>query len=438
MRVIKQNTASYETLYEALKGVEDNQNSYGKLRGIKIRGVEIEDNSKKKRKKDFFELVTDCEAKIHSLATTDELLELLLDSLATVIPFKEGGIFLFDEVNDKLKSLTNTVSEKSADFINSIYNDQILDWIFENGKPALVPDIVKYTMSGSKHNYYILPIYEGKKNKGVFFLLTPLTRIDDDSKETRLLKVLLGLVFPKILILLQKNALNDVYSELQTYQSKLNNDYKLSAIGELTSGVIENILSPLQIILSYTDMIGENVTPQDMKAVDSIKNQVKKIEQIIGRLSKFSSLNNSPEKIYSCDVNVMVKEYVDVIKSSLYSRNYELLTDLEENVPSLLTHPDYFNQILSNIFRLLKPPKTKGGGILLQSRYINNAINIRIVSTDYIEKLTPDSLRENKNQELRILNNIVKKHEGIIKFDSNKNAGTSVLVKLPLKRKLRK
>ena len=441
MRVIKQNTKTYSTLYESLKGSSRDESSLNTLRALNLKQERAKREKylvqKDNSAKNFFEIVSDCESKIHSSATIENLIQILSDSISKLLPNEESGIFLFDDFNLQLNSLTKDTSEKANLFINNIFKEEILDWIFETGKPALIPDIEKYTGHGSRLNFYILPIYENKKNKGLLFVLTPLTRIEDDSAEARTIKMILSLIFPKILIQLQRKSLKSLYSDLQSYQSKLNNDYKLSAIGELTNGIIENILSPLQIIISYADMIGESANSHDLRAVNSIKGQVKKIEGVINRLAKFSSLNNQPEKLFSCNINELTSNFCEVIKSSLNNKNYELIVDLDDNIPPILTHPDYFNQILSNTFSLLRPKSPVGGGILVQTRFSKDLVHLRIISTDFNKKLSANS--ENSNEsEIRILNNLVKKHEGSLKFDSKQSAGTSILFKLPLKRKLRK
>lgn len=441
MRVIKQNTNTYLSLYDSLKGSSRDESAYNSIRTFDVRNEKArrlkEEKVRTKKSVNYFEIITDCESALHTSNSVSSLTKVLYQSISSIIPADESGIFMFDEFNVQLNSLDSTISEKSAAFINNIFNDEILDWIFETGKPALIPDIEKYTGSGSKSNFYILPIYENKKNKGLLFILTPISRLDDDSEEAKTIKLLLSLVFPKILVQLQQKSLKSLYSDLQSYQSKLNNDYKLSAIGELTNGIIENILSPMQIIISYADMIGETANSHDMRAVNAIKGQVKKIEGVIGRLAKFSSLNNQPDKLFSCNVNELTNNFCDVIKSSLNNKNYELIVDLDENVPPILTHPDYFNQILSNTFSLLKPKSAIGGGILVQTRFIKDSVNLRVISTDYNKKLTNETDNSSES-EIRILNNLVKKHEGSLKFDSKQSAGTSILFKLPLKRKIRK
>lgn len=439
MRVIKQNTGAYSTLYDSLKGSKRDESSFGSLRALNLRQERakresLNDDSHSNK---YFDIISDCENKLHSANSIEGLIAILSKSIDSLVQNEESGIFLFDDFNIQLNSLTKSTSDKSNAFINNIFKEEILDWIFETGKPALIPDIEKYTGSGSRFNYYILPIYENKKNKGLLYILTPLTRIEDDSNETKTIKLLLNLIFPKILIHLQRKSLKSLYSDLQSYQSKLNNDSKLMAIGELTNGIIENILSPLQIIISYADMIGETANSHDLRAVNSIKGQVKKIEGVINRLAKFSSLNNQPEKLYACNINDLTSNFCEVIKSSLNNKNYELIVDLDETLPPILTHPDFFNQILSNTFSLLRPKSPVGGGILVQSRFSKEHVHLRVISTDFNKKLSVNTDNSNES-EIRILTNLVKKHEGTLKFDSKQSAGTSILFKLPLKRKLRK
>ena len=169
---------------------------------------------------------------------------------------------------------------------------------------------------------------------------------------------------------------------LQTYQAKLSNDFRLSAIGEMTEGIVEDIVTPLQVISSNVDIL-KNDTEKNIE-LTQIKSQIKKINSVIGRLVKFADVNQKDVKIQPCNINSIIKDYFHLVKSTLENANLEYILDFEDDLPPVLSHPNYIYQLLTNIFSFIKSYKTKKGGIIIQSRFKDDNIVLRVISTNQI------------------------------------------------------
>jgi hypothetical protein len=124
-----------------------------------------------------------------------------------------------------------------------------------------------------------------------------------------------------------------------------------------------------------------------------------------------------------------------MFSSSLKNSNYECVLDLENNIPSLLTNENYINQILANIFYLIKAGNNKAGGIFIQTKCINEKVSVRFLSTDYFETLNKKTQNSLVDINLKIIKNIMLQHEGEIKYESDRNKGTIINLSFPLKRK---
>ena len=107
--------------------------------------------------------------------------------------------------------------------------------------------------------YLIFPVYDDKKNYGILALLTSLDQNSISELEKKSINVFLNLVLGKLEKLKLTEKLNDTYEELQTYQAKLSNDFRLSAIGEMTEGIVEDIVTPLQVISSNVDILNNDI-----------------------------------------------------------------------------------------------------------------------------------------------------------------------------------
>jgi signal transduction histidine kinase len=249
--------------------------------------------------------------------------------------------------------------------------------------------------------------------------------------------VFLNLVLGKLEKLRLKEKLNDTFNELQIYQAKLSNDFRLSAIGEMTEGIVEDIVDPLQVISSNIDIIGND--GENSLEIKQIKSQIKKIKNVIGRLVKFADVNQKDVKIQPCNLNSIVQDYFCMVKSTLDNANLEYILDFEHELPPVLSHPNYVYQLLTNIFTLIKSVKTKKGGAIIQTRFKDQHVVLRIISTSNIESLV---LKDNGNVQqtlsINILKNLMKKHEGQFELSSFENNGAALTLRFPLKRKIRR
>ncbi len=431
MRVIKQNTLRYESFYKSLPSISSVETREGK----NLYEFSSRFSSDKEKEKQYFDELLSLQNDLIDLAEIRGIAERFESALRRIIPLKEINIFLFDDSESKLVPLLQNVSNHTSEFINKSYKEGILDWIFETRFAKVIPDLDQYNISGSKLYYLIFPVISENSKKGILTILTSINKLQEKSFENNTIRLMLDLTYSRIGLIKIKKELTEAYNDQQVYQSKLINDYKLSAVGELTNGIVEDIISPLQVIMSHIDLLKKERTRLTNNSTAVIKNQVSKIEQIVKRLVKFASVNNDNIKIHPCNLNNSVEEFFTLFSSTLESNGYEYHLDIQENLPMVLSHPNYIYQLLTNVFSVINSNAGDGGGILIQTRYRNEKVTVRFAVTEIIEAI------KNKNDisqfNLRIINNIMKKHEGEFKVGTNHENGTIILLSFPLKRKIR-
>lgn len=428
----KENTVRAEPLYKSISDLtlyseeENNQPGYGanELKMLEKYSYFIQNLMAFEQ-----EIKTDTNVKI--------LMARLLSYLKGIIPVKELGLFFYDEFNKKLNPIDEEEESKISKTMNHFNREGIFKVIFSEKKTITVPDLENYNADGPKVFYLIFPVYDEKKNYGILSLLTSLDQNGVSELEKKSINVFLNLVLGKLEKLKLTEKLNKTYEELQTYQAKLSNDFRLSAIGEMTEGIVEDIVTPLQVISSNVDLLKfEEERKIELK---QIKLQIKKINNVVGRLVKFADVNQKDVKIQSCNLNSIIKDYFYLVKSTLENANLEYILDFEEDLPPILSHPNYVYQLLTNIFSLIKSYKTKKGGVIIQTRFKDDDVVLRVISTNQIS--TADKMNRNNIQQklsISIIKNLMKKHEGSLELGSFENSGAALVLTFPLKRKIRK
>lgn len=429
MRVIKNTAQSYSSFSNSLQHLTRRGDRRANLRLIKIDSdVNLEENNGLYNQ--TFQSLYQLQQKCNDAVDVSAIMESLRRELKKVLSFKNAEFFIFEEKSQCFSSIENESDLKNEEFINNLYSEGIIDWIWESRKPKLIP-----SANGNERvlNHLIFPVYNGKQNWGIFSIVTPLQKFAQGQIEEKIIALLLGTIVPKIQSLIQKNELAIVYSELQVTQSKLSNDFKLAAIGELTSGIFEEIISPLQVIMSYTEFLQKEYEDIDAMVIDSIKKQVNHIKGLINRVVKFAEANGEGIKISSCNLNEALTEFHKLTSSSFKANSYESVLDLEEGIPTILSNQNYINQLLINILSILKPFIKPNGGILFQTRYANENVMLKIVTTDFIDL----SMINEKDLGIKIIRNIIKRHEGGFQLKADPNSGSVIILSFPLKRKLR-
>jgi len=433
LRLHKQNTDNFEPFYKSLEDIDsfgDEQNSSANVFRAK---ADAGSHLMLEKYSHLFQNLISFTQDLEEIKSASDFVDVIKNSIRRLIPVKEADIFYFDEMNRKLSSLASGNKEIS-DTVNSFYKEGILNILFESKKPVMLPELKSFNSQGPKLNYIIYPVYEEKNKKGVFVILTSIPQNSYSEYDKHFIGTLLSLGISKADKFLLKNKVNTIYDELQTYQAKLSNDFRLSAIGELTEGIVEDIMNPLQVILSQADMIFEDTNSAEAQR---IKAQVKKIYTVVNRLTKFSSINQKNVQIQPCNLNLILNDYHELIKSTLDNVGMELVMDLDEVVPPILTHQNYIYQILTNIFGLIKKSNFKSGGILIQTRFKNDDLILKIITTNKLDAFNPQILSQGKTDlNIKIVDNLMKKHEGNFIIESFEEGGSVITCRFPLKRKV--
>ena len=312
----------------------------------------------------------------------------------------------------------------------------MLSVAFETGKLTIVQTAKRDLIDNKPENHIIIPIPENKDYRGALSILTTLPSFKEHVLEFQLINIMLRMTVNKIDSLNLKNNLKSTVEELQSYQTKLLNDYKLSAIGELTFGVVEHIFSPLQVILSSTDLLRNSVSEDDQDVLDNIKDQIDKVKSLIQPLMKFAQSGGTKTALEACCLNDFIADYVEVTSPSFKQMNYECIMDLEEKLPTIISNSGEVNQLLTNIFTLLQSEPQNSGGILIQTRVLNEQILLKMISTDYIPLLA--NFEENPSRDLSIMmvTRFMEKHSGKVIMDTSPSGGSTITLLFPLKRKL--
>jgi hypothetical protein len=125
-----------------------------------------------------------------------------------------------------------------------------------------------------------------------------------------------------------------------------------------------------------------------------------------------------------------------VINTTLQSLGIECELDLEENIPPVLGDTKDIKQLLTSIFTLFKNGSKKGGALIIQTKYVKEKIILSVFTTEIVAGLS-NSSEFKSNITIQLINELMKKNEGVAEFNSLPLKGTIIHLGFPLKRKLK-
>jgi PAS domain S-box-containing protein len=230
---------------------------------------------------------------------------------------------------------------------------------------------------------------------------------------------------------------------------------RICLMGEMGSGIAHEVNQPLTAIANYSQACLRFIGAKnpDLEALGEIlfkiHQQALKAGQIIHRVKDFVS----SRKIYPSitDINTLIEDAVNLCAADFKEHNIRLKFDLAENLPDTTVDSVQIEQVLLNLIRnsieALKNNSQKTQRQLsIQTQLNDNDIEIRVKDNgpgiDEAQQkkiLTPfyTTKSEGMGMGLSISRSLVEAHEGVLRFNSKPEKGTTFYFTLPLKRKIK-
>jgi len=430
MRLVKESEIEYTSFLDVLnnKG-ELEQVALGEDKIEVTKNEDIPSNFYQDNFEQFLEFESNIEKSTNIVDVADSLNNYLTENVFT----KGTLLCLFNKTKSNLKPVGNSNYEFLETYLKYINTKSSSDHFFENEKKSKKPIPYIHEYNDKREKILVIPILLNERKKGLL-LLSVIDAINNNFENNiNLIKSALKLTMLKLESLMYKYNSASYLNELQLYESKLSNGYRLMAIGEFVNVSMSGILNPMQTILSLTELLEENENNNDKSAKSIIKEQINDVKKIISNIIKFAREDKNPLKIQTTDLNKIIKEYHDLASISLYNKDYEFILDLQDDIPLILSNRNYIHQFLINIFDIIVPQKENVGGILVQTKYSDELISLRVVSSDYIKILDEKDKSNKSSLSLNILRKLIEKHHGIIEVKSSKKTGSIIILKFPIK-----
>jgi PAS domain S-box-containing protein len=381
----------------------------------------------------------------------DEILQLIMLQMVELFSTDTAAVYLFDEE-------TNTLSRKSSYGHQTIWAEESLNVILPADFIAMVkeshaeiidqehlphlPGVLKRAveLEGLRSWLWVV-LWRKEKILGVLASSSRIQRDFTRSEQGVMIAVgrQLATTIEKIQLY---NETRKAYEDLRRTQEQLLQSEKMSAVGQLISGVAHELNNPLTAILGYTQLLeSEKLDARVEEFVGKLRKQAQRTQRIVQNLLSFAR-QHTPKRVH-VDLRTVLEDTISLRDYDLKVNNIVVERDFDPVLPSVVADPHQLEQVYLNIINNAADAMLEGGrGGRLRIRIFTEKGQIVTSFHDsgpgifdpkhvFDPFYTTKGVGKGTGLGLSICYGIVKEHGGEISAQNHPQGGALLQVRLP-------
>ena len=373
-----------------------------------------------------------------------QIVELLSTDTASVYLFEESGNHLMKQAAYGHRSDFVTDSPYfplPADFVESLRagHAEILDHESQTRLPEIVQKII--AVEELKAWMWVV-LWRKEKMLGVLATSSRSSRQFTRSEEGVMIAVgrQLATTIEKIQLY---NETKKAYEDLRRTQEQLLQSEKMSAVGQLISGVAHELNNPLTAILGYAQLLeSEKLEPRVEEFITKLHKQAQRTQRIVQNLLSFAR-QHKPKRI-QVDLRSVIEDTIALRDYDLKVNNIMVERDFDPVLPSVVADPHQLEQVYLNIINNAADAmlERSGGGVLrihifsqnghVVSEFHDSGPGISDPKHVFDPFYTTKGVGKGTGLGLSICYGIVKEHGGEITAHNHSAGGAVLEVRLPV------
>ena len=237
-------------------------------------------------------------------------------------------------------------------------------------------------------------------------------------------------------------ATSRAYQDLQRTQEQLLQSEKMSAVGQLISGVAHELNNPLTAILGYAQLLeSESLSERCSDFVKKLYKQAQRTHRVVQNLLSFAR-QRKPQK-QKVDIRKVLDETLALRDYDLRLSNIHLEREIEPNLPVVTADPHQLEQVFLNIINNAVDAMLeigKGGSLKVRvfaqdgtvhAEFRDSGPGIKEPNRIFDPFYTTKSVGKGTGLGLSICYGIIKEHGGEISARNHREGGAVIEVCLP-------
>ena len=397
----------------------------------------------RKNQYDYRQVFLDFNSTLHTIKDKTLLISSIVTRIYELIPAK--AIHAFWENAEASRFLLMNIIEPDDDMY-LLPDDGLVKWLKLNDTPLTVSFLPEYANIFSPNDEKIVKrletvlIYPLKTNNSFMGAIFIQSRKDNKAYSKSELEML-SILLDNVALAVENVAYHDerIVHLKHIYQSD-----RMAVVGQLAAGAAHEIRNPLTSIKSAIQYIKDDIRePRKQKIIESVLQEVDRINVILSGLLSFSRQNNPVKREF--DLAAMIEQTIDLIKNTRIKKQIQFTTACFAPSIPIIADCDQIKQALVNVILNaidaiddngeievnVSPAKTEGE--LFYTITVSD--NGRGICEDDLEKLFDPfytTKEEGTGLGLSISYGIIRRHRGMIDIVNRPEGGAKVVIKLPV------
>ncbi len=385
------------------------------------------------------DLLLEVEKQISESDSVDQLLDRLLERTTEIIGAEASSILLRDEQTQRLFFRSAIGAKGEVVKQESLApGEGICGWVTSNAAPLLIND----PASDPRHlkelarelefiprNILCVPLLGCEGALGAIELLNKVSGESFEEQDQTLLTLVAGRISYALDLAKAK--------EEQAKQGRL------AAIGQMLSGVVHDLKTPMTIVSGYAQLMARNDDPDTRETyADQIIKQFSVMSAMTKEVLAFAKGQSNVliRKVY---MHKFIKDIQEHLTAELRGKDIKLAVDLEYSGVAYMDEPK-FRRVFHNIARNAADAMPDGGTFSIRVETEKDKLVFTFKDTGMgipeelegkiFQPFATAGKEDGTGLGLAIVHKIVKQHDGQITYHSSPAYGTTFVIELPLER----
>ncbi|MFQ5770459.1 MAG: ATP-binding protein, partial [bacterium] len=366
----------------------------------------------------------------------------LINSISNQISIAIENANLYLELGKTKNNLENVLNS-SLDLIITLrsngelkfYNDRFAKIYGNSGKEITGENILEYVPQANK-KFFSNKLAELKVDKSSIYE-TQLKRVDGTTMPCIISQSPLKGRDEFLMVI------KDI-SKIVNLQKQLIQTEKLSALGQMISGVAHELNNPLAGILGYSQLLLEDNIPENVRSdLQTILKETTRCQKIVKNLLTFARKQNSDRQ--HIDINEMLNNILDLQLYQFKVESIRLIKDFDNNLPKIIGDYNQLQQVFLNLVNnavyALKRKAESDKQLKICTNQLNGLIRIKIIDNGigispankpriFDPFFTTKEVGMGTGLGLSICFGIIQSHNGNLLVESELGSGSTFIVEL--------
>jgi PAS domain S-box-containing protein len=380
----------------------------------------------------------------------DEILNLTLRQVISLFGAETGSVYLATEPEGTFRRRAGwgPRSEARVRMSDVVFPEGLGDLVMrsraevvtQDFMPHLPPAVVEFVCADRLPYWIWVVLWSKDKPIGIMGIASKEDRHYSSNDENLLVAISRQLATTIEKVQLYEETCR-AYEDLRRTQEQLLQSEKMSAVGQLISGVAHELNNPLTAILGYAQLLdGAGLDHQSADYVRKLFKQAQRTHRVVQNLLSFAR-QRKPQK-QEVDLRKVLEESLTLREYDLKVNNVSLERKIPEDLPSVVADPHQLEQVFLNIINNALDAMVEGSGsgvlkvrVFKKDSYVcvefdDSGPGIKDPTRIFDPFYTTKSVGKGTGLGLSICYGIVKEHGGEIIARNRDEGGATIEVRL--------